>query len=135
MGNRRAAESLLQQLVTLGPDRTVVKLDVKQYFSSINHEIALSMISEVLVDSSLDPLLSSLFSSHKEYKKSGRGIPIGNVSSQYIANLFLTPLDRCGEEEKDVYYIRYMNDIVLAGARKDKVYALAQSLVELAESA
>ena len=108
MGNRRAAECLAKTLKSLGPDRYALKLDVKQYFASIRHDILFPMITSLLPDRSADRLLLSLLQSHKEYALAGRGIPIGNVSSQAFANLFLSPLDRLGAEDQEVFYIRYM---------------------------
>ncbi len=135
MGNRHAAEEMLRILKVLGPQRTVVKLDVKQYFASIKHDLVLAMLRELLPDNSAEPLLRSLLSSHKEYREAGRGIPIGNVTSQYIANLFLAPLDRLGASESGIYYLRYMDDMVIAGAKKAEVYRLAKHIIAHAEGA
>jgi hypothetical protein len=50
------------------------------------------------------------------------GIPIGNYTSQSLANLYLTPLDRYVKETlKADYYVRYMDDFIIMGASKRKL--------------
>jgi len=63
-GNRYAAIDLFNILKTYGPQRFVIKLDVKKYFHSISHEILLSQIFSILPDNSIEKLLISLLNSH-----------------------------------------------------------------------
>lgn len=132
-GNRRAVIKLYGEIKELGAKRTVIKLDVKKYFATINHEILLGKIREILPDNSLEHLISSLLRSHEKYAQIGRGIPIGNVTSQHFANLYLADIDRLGETFQDVYYIRCMDDMVIAGSEKKKVYSCAHAIINACE--
>lgn len=54
-----------------------------------------------------------------EYKK-GKGLPIGNMSSQFLAILYLNELDHYIKEELKIkYYIRYMDDGILLHTDKE----------------
>ncbi len=132
MGNRRAAESLAGILQALGPERYALKLDVRQYFASIRHDLLFQMVSGLLPDRSADGLLQSLLKSHRDYAGKGRGIPIGNVSSQAFANLFLSPLDHLAAADPEVFYVRYMDDMVLCGQNKESVRRLERNILDMA---
>lgn len=134
MGNRHAAMKMLQILKELGPNRHCIKLDVSQYFFSINHKILLRMLDEVLAAPSLYPLLESLLRSHEPFSLKGVGIPIGNVTSQSFANLYLSPIDRIAAEQSDLFYIRYMDDMVVAGREKKRVRHFAAMVRERVHS-
>lgn len=54
--------------------------------------------------------------------KTGRGIPIGNLTSQYFANLYLGTLDHYVKEELQIKgYLRYMDDFVLLADPKEEL--------------
>ena len=149
-GNRFAAQALLRKLRMLGSDRYVLKLDVKQYFKSISHQLLLNCFYKALPDPSLNLLLESLLKSHSGYAINKVGIPIGNLTSQLFANFYLKPLDQIACEQLDVpyywfdekqirqdrFYIRYMDDLVLVANKKDKkiVCETAQKIVEEADA-
>ena len=74
--------------------------------------------------------LGSLLRSHPEYAERGCGIPLGNLTSQLFANFFLTGVDRlCGAAVEQVFYVRYMDDMVLVGADKGQVLDLKEQAV------
>jgi hypothetical protein len=149
-GNRFAAQALLRKLRILGPDRYVLKLDVRQYFQSISHQLLLNCFSEILPDTSINLLLESLLRSHPLYANRAFGIPIGNLTSQLFANFYLRPLDQIAcehlgvpyfwlnekEIRKDRFYIRYMDDLVLVAHKNDKniVCEAAERLVAKAKT-
>ena len=134
MGSRGAAAALAIRLNELGKNRYVVKLDVRSYFTSIDHSILYGMINAALTDSSLNSLLASLLGSHPEYRRVGKGIPLGNLTSQLFANYYLHAVDRLGlEHSAEVFYVRYMDDIVLAGRSKKAVLDLKDDIVTFAK--
>ena len=131
-GNRYAAIDLFNILKTYGPQRFVIKLDVKKYFHSISHEILLSQIFSILPDNSIEKLLISLLNSQPTYAKNGYGIPIGNLSSQLFANLYLIPADEVALKGiEDGFYFRYMDDMVIGGKNKRKVLDTADTVISL----
>ena len=131
-GNRLAAQHLLAALQAIGPERFVVKLDVKRYFDSISHELLLQRVCAILADRSLDLLFDSLLRSHPAYAARGYGIPIGNLSSQLFANYYLTEADALATARLggDGFYFRYMDDMVLGGPDKKRVLDAAGQVVD-----
>ena len=128
MGNHAAAQSLADILKKLGPDRWTIKLDVRQYFLSIDHKTLMTMLGPYMETPEVTALVRSLLASHPEYGMLERGLPIGNVSSQSFANLDLSPVDRLGASIDGVDYIRYMDDMVITGHHRKAVYSLAAEI-------
>ena len=96
-----------------------VKLDVRKYFDSIDHEVLKQNLRHLIKDINILVLLDSLIDSyHTEAKK---GIPIGNVTSQYFANYYLSCLDHFVLEKlKAPAYARYMDDMLVFAKTKEK---------------
>ncbi len=145
MGNSHAVSRLHAQLKLMGEDRYCIKLDVKKYFHSINHEILISSLSKVLPDKSLDAILLGLIHSCRAHSKSDLAIPIGNLTSQLFANFYLSPADQLACKRLDIdyfsnkikkesFYIRYMDDIVILSNNKEHAFDVANSLIEFISS-
>lgn len=96
-----------------------LKLDVKKYFDSIDHFVLKQLLCRIIKDSRCLSLLFSVIDSYKvsfEGGTSGRekGLPIGNLTSQFFANFYLSLLDHFVLEKlKPKAYVRYMDDIVI----------------------
>lgn len=91
-----------------------LKIDVKKFYPSINHEILKGIVRRRIKDKRLLRLLDEIIDS-------AEGLPIGNYLSQYLANLMLTYFDHWIKEQKRVkYYFRYADDIVVL--HSDKKY-------------
>jgi len=121
-GSSRAVMELREALQSYGDLRFVVKLDVENFFAIISHDILLKTIGVELPDESLNSLLNSLIRvSDPVSKSSGKGIPIGNLTSQLFANWILTPADRFIERRyPEIRHFRYMDDfVILAASKKD----------------
>lgn len=89
-----------------------LKFDVRKYFDSISHEILLRNLARRFKDDRLLRLFATLIASHESAR--GRGIPIGNLTSQYFANDYLAGMDHfCKEVLRIPGYVRYMDDFVL----------------------
>ena len=90
----------------------VAKLDVRKYFDSINHEILKSKLQRIFKDAKLLRLLNSIIDSYQTSPNTG--IPIGNLTSQYFANFYLSDFDHYVKEVLRVpCYVRYMDDMLL----------------------
>ena len=134
-GNRNAVIALLRRLKELGPERFVIKLDVKSYFASIDHEVLFRKLAGELPDDSLNPLLRSLLRNHPLYAERGVGIPIGNLTSQLFANVYLSDADEVAMRHlPDGFYFRYMDDLVLGARDKTTAMDAAHAVVLHAES-
>lgn len=89
-----------------------LKLDVKKFFESIHHKILINQLSRQFKDSNILHILEKIIDSYEV--QPDRGVPIGNLTSQYFANNYLSPLDHLIKEVlKCKAYIRYMDDMVI----------------------
>ena len=96
----------------------MVKLDFRKYFDSISHEILEDLLARKFKDKTLLSILCRIIDSYQT--KPDRGLPIGNLTSQYFANMYLSEVDHLAKEKMRVpVYVRYMDDIMMAANEKD----------------
>lgn len=108
-----------------------VKLDFRKYYDSIDHEVLKMRLRRMFKDKALLSLFDKIIDSYR--KNEGIGLPIGNLTSQYFANAYLSELDhRAKEEWKATIYIRYMDDILIAGNDKDVLMQCVMQMKEFA---
>lgn len=89
-----------------------LKLDVRKYFDSIDQAALWRLLERVLKDRVVLDLLARIIGSYSTGP--GRGVPIGNLTSQHFANLYLGELDHFVKHRQRVRgYVRYMDDFVL----------------------
>lgn len=89
-----------------------IKLDMRKYFDSVPQDILLANLARIFDDRRLLDLLSSIVGSYQTSPK--RGLPIGSLTSQHLANFHLGWFDRFVKERLRVRgYVRYMDDCVL----------------------
>lgn len=101
-----------------------LKIDIKKYYPSIDHDILKQIIRKKIKDVRLLKLLDEIIDS-------ADGIPIGNYLSQYFANLYLAYFDHWMKEVKRVkYYYRYADDIVVLSGSKEHLHALLADMRE-----
>lgn len=90
-----------------------LKLDVRKYFDNIDHKVLKIMLERIIKDKECLNLLFALIDS---YGETGKGLPIGNLTSQFFANFYLSALDHFILENLKVDgYVRYMDDFLLFG--------------------
>lgn len=72
---------------------------------------------------------------HKSlFNANGNGLPIGNLSSQFFANVYLDPLDQFAKHVlKAHHYLRYVDDIAIIGDDSSRLYGLFQELDKFAD--
>ena len=91
-----------------------LKLDIQKYFDTIDHNILLRLLSRKFKDQELLHLFEKLFDTY--HIRSGRGMPIGNLISQHLANFYLGTFDHWIKEALRVQgFLRYMDDFILFG--------------------
>ncbi len=104
----------------------VLKCDVKKYFYSIDKEILIDILSKKISDKKLLNFSKIILDDGEPL-----GIPIGNFTSQYFANIYLNELDHYIKEElRVVYYVRYMDDFILLLEDKDTCRLLLNKIKE-----
>lgn len=92
-----------------------LKCDVRKFFDSIDQEILLKLIRNKITDEKALRLIGDIIGSFK--KTEGRGLPLGNVTSQLFANIYLNELDQFVKHSLRIkHYLRYCDDfIILSG--------------------
>jgi len=89
-----------------------LKLDVRKYFDSIDHETLKTQLHRLVKDTRVMYLLSGVIDSYET--EPGKGVPIGNLTSQFFANLYLAELDHyILEKLRPLAYCRYMDDFIV----------------------
>lgn len=90
-----------------------LKCDISKYFDSVNHGILLGILHRKITDPDVLRLIEEIIRSHPS------GIPIGNLTSQLFANVYLNELDQFVKRVlRERYYIRYMDDFLILGLEK-----------------
>lgn len=96
----------------------ILKCDVSAFFLSIDHEILMQRVSRLFKDPDVLWLFETLI--RKCHGYDGVGLPLGSLTSQWLANLYLDPLDHyLTDEMGSPYYVRYMDDFLLIGPNKE----------------
>jgi retron-type reverse transcriptase len=105
----------------LGGKGFVLQCDIHRYFASVDHGILKALLRKRIGDPKLLRLLDSLIDTHQE--NGPKGIPIGNLTSQLFANLYLSLLDHFIKEQlRQRDYLRYMDDFVILGREKGELW-------------
>lgn len=103
-----------------------LKCDIRKYFPSVNRFILLDILKKTLADEKLLRLLEKLILTAPQ-----TGIPIGNLTSQLFANLYLNELDQYVKRNlQEPYYIRYMDDFVFLVNSHEEAVVLRQKVEE-----
>ncbi len=99
----------------------VLKAYIKHYFDTLDHGILLDSIKRKVIDKRVIWLVQKILDNHVS-KQPGKGMPIGNLTSQFFTNLYLSELDYFVKHELKVKcYIRYVDDFVLLDRTQKKL--------------
>lgn len=100
-----------------------LQCDVRKYFASIDHESLKTLLRRILKDKRLLELLDRIIDHPLPGSPPGKGLPIGNLTSQYFANLYLGEFDHFVKERLRIRgYLRYMDDWLIFGDRKEELH-------------
>jgi hypothetical protein len=106
-----------------------LKGDVRKFYDSIDHQILLRLLARRIKDPELTRAIESIVGSSSSSRGPGKGIPIGNLTSQVFANVYLHELDRYAVHGCHAPgYFRYADDVLLLGRSRSDVEALAERL-------
>lgn len=109
----------------------IVKMDISKYFYNIDRDVLFKILKRVITNPQLLDLLHTIIFSDEARV----GIPIGNYTSQYFANIYLNELDQYCKHNLGVkYYVRYMDDFILLAPNKRKARRWYREIQRYAES-
>lgn len=101
----------------------VLKCDIRRFFENINHKILLVVIGQYIIDKNIRWLLERIIQSFSS--ASGRGLPLGNLTSQLFVNIYMNEFDQWIKHHmKAKCYIRYADDFVIFSDDKSRLQEL-----------
>jgi retron-type reverse transcriptase len=126
--------------------RYVLKCDIQKYFPSIDHGILIEQLARVVKCKPTLALAARIVAGSNEQESMNayfpgddlftpferpRGLPLGNQTSQFFANVYLNPLDHfVARELRPGLYARYVDDFLLFGDEKEQLAVWRGQLVE-----
>jgi len=112
-------KAILQAQKYLRSHRWFLKMDVSKYFDSIDHQILKNTLQRKFKD---DRFLDVVFRIIDSGGHENRGLPIGNLTSQFLANVYLDTLDTFVRQKLPACaYNRYMDDFILFSNSKESL--------------
>lgn len=147
-GTHRAADRLqywMRQVSRKEGRYYYLKLDISKYFYRVDHEILLNLLRRKINDMDLVELLGHIincehtafglpaFTDPEDCPKTERllnkGMPIGNLTSQMFANIYLNQLDQYAKQKLRLhYYIRYIDDIIILHHDKRRLHEIKDEI-------
>ncbi len=136
----------------------VLKCDIRKFFASIDHKILLSILQEYILDQDIICLLQNIIESfetprphpalssrrgnrdsfsceEKVGMMSGVGLPLGNLTSQLFANVYMNRFDQWVKHKiKAKYYIRYADDFVFLSHDKSLLEKIIPQIQEFLQT-
>ena len=100
-----------------------LRCDIKRFFASVDHKILLKLLNRKIRDKKIVLLVREIVESFDSEFGMGKGIPLGNLTSQVFANIYLNEFDQFVKQELRVkYYLRYADDFLILS--NDKEYLI-----------
>lgn len=147
-GTHRAADRLqywLRQVDRKPQKHYYLKLDISKYFYRVNHAILLDILRKRIEDKDLMWLLETIVNNEEvpfglpagmeadqcseDDRLFDAGMPIGNLTSQLFANVYLNELDQYIKHDLKIhYYIRYMDDIIILSDDKRQLHQVKEDI-------
>lgn len=94
------------------------KMDISAFFETVDHGVMLKRVSHKIKDQRVHQLTATIIHN----VEGGKGLPIGNLTSQFFANVYLNPLDWFIKQNLGAKgYLRYMDDFVIFSDDKDQL--------------
>ena len=132
---KRMTEFLRRHYNKHGAEGYFLKCDIRKYFASIDHEVLKKQLHRAVKDEDVRRLLFHYIDSYDTDGRPGRGIPLGNQSSQWFAVYYLDPVDRLIKERLRIkHYIRYMDDMVLLHHSKEYLQECLRNIRALCDA-
>ena len=96
----------------------ILKCDIKKFFENINHDILIGILKKNIPDEKINLLLEEVIRSFSS--KPDTGLPLGNLTSQLLVNIYMNEFDQFVKHKLKVkYYIRYADDFIIMSDNKD----------------
>ena len=136
-GTHRGVEAFTEHARQVSKNWTipcwVLKCDVRKFFASIDHKVLIDIVFKQVTDPDARWLINEVVSSFKSEftinPEEPKGLPIGNLTSQLFANVYLNELDQFMKHQlKEKHYIRYADDFVILHPQRDHCLEIVKSI-------
>ena len=126
-----------QSFLEAYPKSFIWRADITKFFDHVNHDTLLVLLAQKINDPTALRILEKIISSHSNLGQYERervnpaaiGIPIGNLTSQIFANIYLNELDRFVTRIIGPFrYLRYGDDFIIIGQKKEIVEEWRQKI-------
>ena len=108
----------------------ILKCDIQKFFANINHQILKKILEKHIKDRNIIWLLSQVINSFSARPDLEVGLPLGNLTSQLLVNIYMNEFDQFMKRELKVkYYVRYADDFVVLHNEKEYLFILLQYIV------
>lgn len=112
----------------------VLKCDIKKFFASVHHETLHEILKRHIADSEMLWLIRQVVSSFHAADE-GIGLPLGNLTSQLLVNIYMHEFDMYVKQELRLkYYVRYADDFVFLSDNKEELEELLPKISGFLES-
>jgi RNA-directed DNA polymerase len=99
----------------------ILKCDIRKFFASVDQEILLTILEKYISDRNILWLIDAVVKSFQTLK-SGKGLPLGNLTSQLLVNIYMNEFDQWVKHKlRAKYYIRYADDFVIMSRDKSEL--------------
>ncbi len=117
--------------VSLNNTRTcwVLKCDIRKFFASIDHQILKDILAQQIINKDILWLFNVVIDSFNTKGKTSVGLPLGNLTSQLLVNIYMNEFDQFVKRNLKVRnYIRYADDFVILSNSKQYLEKLIPSI-------
>lgn len=113
----------------------VLKCDIRKFFANIDHAILIDILKTRISDSDVVWLLSEVIESFHTENRHGVGLPLGNVTSQLLVNVYMNEFDNFLKRELKIKYCaRYADDFVILHENRNYLQAVLPRISKFLES-
>lgn len=117
-------KAIKQHMSALSEEATFLRVDIKNYYPSINQSILRSKIRRKIRKAQIDELVMSSLRTPTGKKNSpggrtGKGVPQGLSISNILSALYLSDVDEIYVGQRSIHYSRYVDDILIICAPND----------------
>lgn len=134
-GTHKGVNVLQRMIVEVSKNGTgpcfILKCDVQKFFDSVNHEILFSIIKKRIQDKDALWLVKTIIESYGD----GKGMPIGNLTSQLFANIYMNELDQFMKHNlRTANYLRYTDDVAVVADNRRELEKLLPAVSNFLET-
>jgi len=112
----------------------VLKCDIRKFFASVDQKILMGVVARHIHDADTVWLINQVVSSFNS-GTNGKGLPLGNLTSQLLVNVYMNEFDQFAKHKlKAKHYIRYADDFVFLSRDKEWLVSLIPRIANFLES-